>query len=226
MTNNNTKAHCNGCIGERNHEILYVKEDVLEGGDGESPGFYEKHELLKCLGCERIIFRVSEWNDMQCDKNGNYIISYLYYPPAISRAYPKWFSYLEHLGYIEKDGAGYIYIHNILKEIYIGLQNDSIRLATLGIRALLEYVMVQKVGDNGSFKKNLNEFEKQGHISSSQNIILNSVLETGHATMHRSYSPTKKDLVTCIDITENLIATIFIHTREADKLLKKIPPRK
>lgn len=226
MTQEITKAHCNQCLGRRNHEVLYKKEIVED--DGEGPEFFTKHELLKCLGCERIVYRVSEWNDMERDADGNYIVSCQYYPPAISRAYPKWFSCLEHLGFMEEKEkrAEYIYIHSILKEIYIGLQNDSIRLATLGIRALLEYIMVHKVGDNGSFKKNLDEFEKQGYISSSQNTILNSVLEIGHATMHRAHSPSKKDLTTCIDITENLIATIFIHTREAIDLSKKIPPRK
>jgi len=225
MTNNTTKAHCNECLGERNHEILYAKEKYF-GGDEQGPDFFTKHELLKCLGCERIVYRVSEWNDMERDADNNYIVSYQYYPPAISRAYPQWLSYLHHLGYVEKDGAEYIYIYHILKEIYIGLQNDSIRLATLGIRALLENIMVHKVGDNGSFKKNLDEFEKQGYISHSQNTILNFVLEIGHATMHRAHSPSKADLTTCIDITENLIATIFIHTREATRLSKKIPPRK
>ena len=228
MIQETTKAHCNQCLGGRNHEILYEKEIVDDDGNAEGPEFFTKHELLKCLGCERIVYRVSEWNDMERDADKNYIVSIQYYPPAISRAYPKWFSYLEHLGYMERKekGADYIYIHNILKEIYIGLQNDSIRLATMGIRALLEFIMVHKVEDNGSFKKNLDEFEKQGYISSSQNKILNSVLEIGHATMHRAHSPSKTDLTTCMDITENLIATIFIHTREATRLSKKVPPRK
>jgi predicted Fe-S protein YdhL (DUF1289 family) len=225
MTTNTTKAHCNDCLGERNHEVLFVENKEYEY---EEIGIccYTKHELLKCLGCEQIVLRVSNWDDADVDEKGDYIISLQYYPPAISRAKPQWFSELFNIGKYKENKTEYLTIYEILKEIYIGLQNDSIRLATLGIRALLEYIMVQKVGDNGSFNKNLDAFEKHGYISSSQNSILNTVLETGHATMHRSYSPTRDDLLTCMDISENLVASIFIHPREAAKLTKKIPPRK
>jgi hypothetical protein len=228
MTTDTTRAHCNQCLGKRNHEVLFKLQFEEDGGE-EEPGFYTKHELLKCLGCEQITYRMSEWNDMECDENGNYIIKTQYYPPAIFRSYPIWFSELEHLGYMEKikkNDTEYLYIFKLLQEIYIGLQSGSIRLSTMGIRALLESIMIHKVSDNGSFKKNLDEFEKQGYISHSQKSILNTVLETGHATIHRAYSPSKKDLTSCMDIAENLIATIYIHTNDAMRLSKKIPSRK
>ena len=225
MTNNPTKAHCNGCLGERNHEILLTcgSTDVDEE---HGVSFFERHELLKCLGCERIVLRHSSWNDAEDGVDGKPIVSIRYYPPAISRPHPQWFYELRYIGNYEKGKSEYTYIFDILQEIYIGLQNDSIRLATLGIRTVLEFIMIHKVGDKGTFSNNLNEFEKQGHISSGQKKILEAVLETGHATMHRSYSPSKEDLITCMDITENVIATIFIHPREAEKLSKHIPPRK
>jgi hypothetical protein len=228
MVENSTKAHCNQCLGTRNHEILYqFKIDEDYGTD--NPGFYSRHELLRCLGCEQITYRIREWNDMERDENKDYIIRIQYYPPAIFRSYPVWYSDLEHLGYMDKmkkDETGYLYIFKLLQEIYIGLQNNSIRLSTMGIRAILESIMIHKVSDNGSFKNNLDEFEKQGYISHNQNSILNTILETGHATIHRGYSPSKKDLTICMDITEHLIATIYIHPNEVMRLSKKIPQRK
>ncbi len=225
MSKNSTKAHCNGCLGERNHEILYTyeySEDDVEHG----VTFFGKHELLKCLGCERIVLRRTYGNDVEVDDDGNSIESIQYYPPAISRPRPQWFYELSSIGRLEAGKSEYTYIYDILQEIYIGLQNNSIRLATLGIRTLLEFIMIQKVNDNGTFANNLNEFEKNGYISAGQKEILETVLEAGHATMHRSYSPSEEELITCMDITENVIATIFIHPREAKKLSLRIPPRK
>ncbi|VVB63546.1 Uncharacterised protein [uncultured archaeon] len=138
-----------------------------------------------------------------------------YFPPAISRSRPTWFN--------EFDSA---YIRGILQEIYVGLQNGTASLATMGIRALLEFVMIQKVGDKGTFTRNLDEFQKQGYISEGQRDILNVVLETGHAAMHRSYVPSQEDLITCMDIAESVIETIYIHPRKAKDLTKKLPKRK
>jgi len=95
----------------------------------------------------------------------------------------------------------------------------------MGIRALIEHVMINKTGDKGSFSKNLESFAAYGLISLSQEDILNTVLEAGHATMHRAYSPSTEDLHTCMDITESIIASVYIHPEKAEKLKTKIPKR-
>jgi hypothetical protein len=107
----------------------------------------------------------------------------------------------------------------------VALQNDSLRLAAMGIRALLEHVMVEKVGDQGSFKNNLDAFESQGFISKSQRMVMEPVLEAGHATMHRSFKPTQSHLVALIDITENIIESIYINQLRALEISKTVPPR-
>lgn len=207
-----TKAHCNGCLGERKHEILHVYKAHWSDEETGING-YDQYELLKCLGCERITLRhISSSSE-------DYEPTIHYYPPSIFRSRPPWFNELLSL----KDTR---YIRNILQEIYVGLQNGTARLSTMGIRALLEFIMIQKVGDNGSFSKNLSEFERKGYISQGQRDILNTVLEAGHATMHRSYSPSQGDLVTCMDIAESVIETIYVHPLKAKKLTEKIPKRK
>src|SRR5208283_841274 len=42
-------------------------------------------------------------------------------------------------------------ICNIMKEVYIALQNNSRRLCAMGIRATLEHTMIDKIGDHGKF---------------------------------------------------------------------------
>jgi hypothetical protein len=95
----------------------------------------------------------------------------------------------------------------------------------MGIRALIENIMIQKVRDQGSFAKNLEALGADGLISLSQEDILKAVLEAGHATIHRSYSPTTEDLHTCMDIAESIVESIYIHPTKASKLKDKIPPR-
>ena len=89
----------------------------------------------------------------------------------------------------------------LLHEIYQAIRGTQHRLAAMGIRALLEQIMVSKVGDRGSFFEHLNSFQELGYISLVQRDSLNNILETGHGAMHRGYRPKEADLILALDIT-------------------------
>ena len=114
---------------------------------------------------------------------------------------------------------------DLLSEIYEAMRGGQKRLAAMGIRALLEEVMIDKVGDQGSFAKNLDTFCANGYASLFQRDQLSAILDVGHAAMHRSYEPSDKELVVAIDIAEGIIASIYIHPEQAEKLAGSVPPR-
>lgn len=209
------KAHCNKCQRETNQEIICTETTSWEDEIDEGVILYGKdvYEMLKCCGCDSIILRHQEYF---CDEPSS---TFHHYPPAISRPEPKWLHELNNIG-----DEGRI-IYELLKEIYSSLHNNSRRLATMGIRALIEHVMINKTGDKGSFSQNLEAFAAYGLISLSQEDILNTVLEAGHATMHRAYSPSPEDLHTCMDIAESIIASVYVHPKRAKLLKTKIPKR-
>jgi hypothetical protein len=64
-----------------------------------------------------------------------------------------------------------------LTEVYSALGAGSTRLALMDIRALLEQVMIEQVGDLGNFAENLAAFEK-GCISSVQRASLFRIIES------------------------------------------------
>lgn len=218
------KAHCNKCLDERNHELLHsetmtwndeIDQDlVIEGED--------TYEMLKCCGCDNIALRHFSRSSLNLDKHGQPFTEVIYYPPAISRKEPEW---LHELYDIEDYSLTENIIEGILREIYVALHNNSRRLATMGIRALLEHVMIDKVGDSGSFGGNLKKFGNEGYISQKQKEILEAVLEVGHAAMHRSYNPSEDELNTAISITENLIESIYVHGKRAKRVKEKLPKR-
>lgn len=114
----------------------------------------------------------------------------------------------------------------MLNEIYTALFDSCPTLAAMGIRSLLEQVMVETIGDNGTFKENLAIFERDGHVSSKQREKLEAVIELGHAAIHRSYRPSTKDVIQALDITEVILESVYRHGQLADDLRKNIPPRK
>jgi Domain of unknown function (DUF4145) len=113
----------------------------------------------------------------------------------------------------------------LLDEIYTAVGGGQYRLAAMGIRSLLEQVMIAKIGDRGSFSKNLDHFHELGYISLVQRDALTALLEARHAVTHRSFHPTERDLDTLLDIIERLLAAIYTHSDTAETLAKRVPPR-
>ena len=212
-----TKAHCNRCGPLRSHEIIGVhrrswhdRRDHVDGGSD--------FEMIKCCGCDEVSLRETRWNSECVDENG-YETSEVYYPPAKIRSEPRWLSKFDELS------QGNSEISEILVEIYRALQAECLRLATMGIRALLENIMIANSGDKGSFRANIVAFEQGGFVSRTQRKFLETVIEAGHATMHRAFSPSRSDLIAILDITESIVESVYLHGDRANSLRQSIPPR-
>ncbi len=216
------KIFCNNCSGKRNHDNLFHEE--VEWSEEIDKEFYisgsNSYDLFRCCGCERVVFRHRSWDSEDIDpETGRPEIYDRYYPPPTFRNLPSWVTELCFI--TTNDGS----IYGLMYEISIALQNDAPRLATMGIRALLEIVMIDSVGDNGSFTANLKAFQEEGYISQKQKKVIEPIIEAGHATIHRSFSPTKKDVVQLMDVTESIIEAIYINESRVKKLAEKIPKR-
>jgi hypothetical protein len=96
----------------------------------------------------------------------------------------------------------------------------------MGIRAILEIVMRNKVGEQATFGAFVDEFQKAGYLSSRQALTLASILEAGHAATHRAWEPTDKDIAILLEITEAVIATTYLHEKSAQALEERVPPRR
>jgi hypothetical protein len=133
-----TQAHCNTCRGTRKHDVLFSKrkhwDDSVDGGRHSISGT-DTYSLIACGGCETIHLKHDSTFSEDTELDGSSIVTTNYYPPATSRRTPTW------LG--SKNSPfwyGDTVIEQWLKEIYSAVQNDSRRLAVMGIRSLLETV--------------------------------------------------------------------------------------
>jgi hypothetical protein len=145
----------------------------------------------------------------------------LYYPSPVSRKAPDWSWELSILGTKDEEKLG-----ELLNEIYQAVQGKQYRLAVMGVRAFLEQLMILKVGDKGTFAKNLSAFFEQGYISRVQRTAMEHILDSGHATIHRLHQPSEPDLNIALDITESIAASILIHQDRAKAVAARTPGRK
>jgi Domain of unknown function (DUF4145) len=205
-------AHCNRCGDIRNHDVLKTEQRAWEIESFDTRGI-DTYDMLSCSGCREIKLRHTALGD------GDTRVAY--YPPATFRPEPRW---MEKLWLTLPPGQEQV--HDLLKQVYVALQNGLLSLAAMGIRAVVETVMVQTCGDCGSFAKNLKNFEELGFVSRLQRIQIESVLEIGHATIHRGFAPSAEELAALLDITEQLLQVIYLHSEHAALLQKRVSRRK
>lgn len=208
------RAHCNECGGERNHSILHSETTSWSDNDDGTSGS-ETYEMLRCLGCDNIKLRYTS----SFSEDENPTINY--FPPSIFRKQPEWLNEL----FANVAGSEEAFVYSLLLEIYSALQNNQPHLAAMGIRSLLERIMIAKVGDRGTFSGNISEFEAKGFVSHIQRERLETILEAGHATIHRSFTPSDADLITLVNITESIVETVFLHEEQVARLRKRVPTR-
>jgi len=204
------KIHCNTCGRETKHSLLTSRmtpdEEFIEN---YGPIHWEdKYEMLECCGCESVMMRHTNWfsetNEVTIDL----------FPPAVSRRIPKWKNKLPRS------------IVGLLDEIYTTLHSDGRRLAIMGTRAIIDMVILDKVGDIGTFREKLKALEDQGFIGAKNRKFLAAALEAGHAAVHRGHIPKQEEVSNVMDIVENLLEAVYVLEEAAEKLTKTTPPRK
>jgi hypothetical protein len=199
------QAPCSSCVRQTNHKVLF--ETNQRGED-----LIDTYLLLECSGCSTI----SMCHHCRWIADGSTELKY--YPSPVSRKKPNWFWRRA----LSKEGA---HLGELLTEIYQAVDGGQNRLAGMGIRALLEQIMILKVGDLPTFDRKLDKFQEQGYISQIQRDAMRATLNVGDAAMHRGFKPTDQDLNVVLDIVEGVLSPILGHKGTVKKLADRVPPR-
>jgi hypothetical protein len=204
-----TKAPCRVCLRETNHTIL--ASHALSGTDEISElgeiWWSRRYEMLACCGCDSVLLReTSSWSE---DPEP----SSTYYPPPVSRSLPGWRHKLPHR------------LNSLLGEVYAALHADSRTLALMGARTLVDVVILDKVGDVGTFPEKLEKMEQDGLVGRQNREFLAVALDAGSAAAHRGYSPKIDQLNQVMDIVENLLQAVYVLHGAAEELKKSTPQR-
>lgn len=204
-----TRSHCNECGHETKHHVLHSKtingsEEVEGYGEIE---WWDRYELLECGGCETVILRRTHYFDPTDETTVHA------YPPPSARRKPHWLSQLP------------LDIRQLLIQIYNALEANSRSLALMGARAVLDMVIVQKVGDVGGFSAKLKALEAAGFIGTKNREVLDATIDAGSAAAHRGYQPAADDMNAVMDILENLLQAVFHLETLAERLKRNTPGR-
>lgn len=216
--NKEIKIYCYNCSQDTNQDLLFKEGELItpeiipfdsNGKRNESIFTIEAQiwKITKCKGCGKINLNVYK----RINPNENDILIHRF-PLKIKRILPEWITYLK-IGYVE-----------LFSEIYDSINNERIRFAMMGTRTLLDMFIVEKIGDEGSFKSKLEKLVNERYISDNEKKLLEVALEFGNATIHRGFKPEKDEFNTVLDIVENILQKEVLVEKSLI-INKKVPKR-
>src|SRR5579859_2047831 len=142
-------SYCRDCGGDRRHS---VRKSLDRGWDNEDAGIngHDTWEILECMGCGNVSFAHTHWFSEDTDDTGRPIINRHVYPPSPRRAKPEWANELW-AGLTRET----MWLEKLYSDIYTALGMSSFGLATMGMRAIVDFVVTSQAGDIGPFGQKL-----------------------------------------------------------------------
>lgn len=206
------KAMCSQCGGERNCDIKGSMVESWEDAGGMVWG-QTTWSILQCRGCEHVFCQTvkifSEDYDHEWDtKAQEDVVVYdeivAYWPAISKRKSPDWF---QSTGFVGADER----LYDAMRELYVALDNDLIRLASAGVRTAFD-IASELLGVNATltFKEKLDELVVSSRINGVDRERLEALTEAGSASMHRGWLPTPSDLSTMVEILEHFVHRTFV----------------
>ncbi len=188
-----TRLYCNRCNIDTNHGFLWttIKTEEYESArddsdwDGNPVYTRTRYSVASCLGCNSLQFAHEEEHNFHRSK----LITEEFDPHPIeihyqiprtlqvqrpAREKPDWWPRLP-------DKEMVIFGH----EIYGALHNNFLTLALMGVRRVIEKMMIHSVGDKGSFIKLIPEFVERENIGTRQEEGIRALVDLGNAATHR-----------------------------------------
>ena len=172
--------------------------------------------VLRYKSFDDVLDRINEWTEKSLVTMGGESMEE-YTPPSVQEGkdgvFPEW--------YIELPEN----IRSLMLEIYSAHDAGLSALPSMGLRTVLDLACTELVGDVGGFAKKLDVMEQKGLITLNKKVIIENILEVGHASAHRGHFPSVEELKTVIDIVNHFLSEVYIMGPESE-LLKKSAPRR
>lgn len=208
---------CIQCKTNIRHEVLvdisYSKDeaDILT--------LYYNHKILCCINCDSITYKNKTVNSEDVYQIGEeYDGTPIYEDNAQIQLYPIRDEETAFSKEFEKILP--IEIYSTYEEVIIALNNKMPLLTALGLRTLLEQI-IKYFGESDDLGVILNQFEKDGFISTKQRELLDNIRYLGNDAAHRADSKSRKDLILHLKVLENLIHQLFVYYKMEDDTVKK-----
>ncbi|WP_207456073.1 DUF4145 domain-containing protein [Azospirillum sp. SYSU D00513] len=212
------RAHCNGCLGLRKQFIL--GETKWRSGSVVAAGYeFEYHRCLfalKCCGCDH--FNIKEegyFTDIGEEPSGDPEYEN-YYPSKMFRKLPGRSSFHS----LRK----HAHIYDLLEEVIHAYHGEHYRLAGMGLRSVLDYVLTDILEGDKGFQEKIDWMVEKGHISQRDKSTLAKFIEIGNAAVHRGFAPSQEDVDILLDYAMTFLRNFYDFDASLAEIHGRVPP--
>lgn len=212
------KSFCATCSRPTNQKVL--KEERVFSSDETGWWDESKYQIIQCQGCDTISFR-KLYNDISYQQGFDEDMT-------TQELFPK-------RGLHSRPTKTYrnlpIDIKHVYQETIDAYNNNLSLLASVGIRAILEAICLEKMVKEGTYTnkngKTINSKRldgkiyglcEKGFLTSNHVEILHELRFLGNAAVHELITPSLSEISLALDIIELVIENIYIIGRKAHQL--------
>ena len=195
---------CIRCKLDTNH---IVHSEHLSQGDPDGYHYVEKHQIVKCNGCDTLSFRkvfIDYENAWQYEDE--------FEAPTEIETYPQ----------LRIANIDEVYLPDIVGSIYSETCNaysqGSLTLAGIGFRTTIEAICNDQNIPGNQLSNRITNLATRGLISKKDSIRLHSIRFLGNDAAHDIKKPRKNHLEAALIIVEHLITTVYILDHETSHL--------
>lgn len=208
------KFTCKECSKETSHKIIatYTELGTEDCGGGHSVDWTEKNQIIQCLGCETVSFRVASTfsEDWDFDRDGNaYYNETVKYYPARSEGLKAINSYL-----LPEN------VQRIYEETVLAIENEQNILAGIGIRALVETICKDLNAEGDSLFQKIESLGAKSIITNEGISTLHKFRALGNNAAHEVKKHNKQQLSLAIQIIEHMLDGTYIIPHRVSEVFK------
>lgn len=213
---NKLPLSCGVCKRKTNHVVLASAD--LSGTDEMNDGYEihwsSNHEIVQCLGCDTISFRIASQNseDDPIQIGPNEWAENVYeelYPNRNEGRVPIKDDYL-----LPTD------IERIYTETIKAMNGDQPVLSGIGIRALIETTSKERNANGKDLMEKINDLVTQGVLTKDGADILHKLRVLGNKAAHEVKPHTTDQLSLAMDVIDHLLQGVYILPYHAKRKLK------
>lgn len=209
--NKRKKLHCSMCKRSTIHNLEALCRGDWHDPENQNSGD-ETYSIFRCGACDQVCYETSSCDsyDIDIDDNGEpYSHRYYYqYPAPVS----------SHFNF-NTESTPYE-LNEILDEMLYALAGQKMRLATIGLRLAVEFIVNDKECQGGTLVQKINDLRNQNLVDDDQKDLLHRIRKKGNDGAHKAKGMSLKEMIAGMSIIEGLLEKLYNGPARHAKTIK------
>jgi hypothetical protein len=200
-------TNCPSCMNENKHTVLF---DTTRPDRDYPEAVTLVFSVNECDGCGNVsmLYREIDNESREVDEQATYPDDHLYNLGENHQVFLK----LAEIKTLPK------VVQGIYKEVQNAINSESLVLAGIGLRALVEAICIQQKIPGGNLQKKIEALKSNGYISIKDYPIIDKLRLIGNQSAHKIKSMPLEVLIHALRIVNHMINTIYLLPKISRKI--------